>query len=115
MSDALGVLCRKGPDSNGTKRPRPPQQGVDKQHLSWDRVSVLGTLAGDWRPVGGDVPARLETVVGGNHKTGVDRRVSPVHTIGYVPALDGVRAVAIIAVLLLHGGVSWAQGGYLGV
>ncbi|MGO9558449.1 MAG: acyltransferase family protein [Acidimicrobiales bacterium] len=31
------------------------------------------------------------------------------------PALDGLRAVAVIAVLLFHGGVSWAQGGYLGV
>jgi len=35
--------------------------------------------------------------------------------LGYQPALDGVRAVAILAVLLYHGGVSWAQGGFLGV
>jgi len=35
--------------------------------------------------------------------------------LAYQPALDGVRAVAIIAVLLYHGGVSWAQGGFLGV
>jgi peptidoglycan/LPS O-acetylase OafA/YrhL len=30
-------------------------------------------------------------------------------------ALDGVRAVSIIAVLLYHGGVAWAGGGFLGV
>lgn len=30
-------------------------------------------------------------------------------------ALDGLRALAIIAVLLFHGGVGWAQGGFLGV
>lgn len=31
------------------------------------------------------------------------------------PALDGVRAVAVVVVLLFHGGVSWLPGGWLGV
>jgi peptidoglycan/LPS O-acetylase OafA/YrhL len=35
--------------------------------------------------------------------------------IGYVPALDGVRALAVIAVLAFHGGMPWASGGFLGV
>jgi peptidoglycan/LPS O-acetylase OafA/YrhL len=34
---------------------------------------------------------------------------------GYVPALDGVRALAVAAVLGFHGGVSWLGGGFLGV
>jgi len=34
---------------------------------------------------------------------------------GYVPALDGVRALAVAAVLVYHGGFSWAPGGFLGV
>jgi peptidoglycan/LPS O-acetylase OafA/YrhL len=33
----------------------------------------------------------------------------------YQPGLDGLRALAIIAVLLYHGGVPWAGGGFLGV
>ncbi|MGI8936826.1 MAG: acyltransferase family protein [Iamia sp.] len=33
----------------------------------------------------------------------------------YVPALDGLRAVAVVGVMLFHGGVSWVSGGYLGV
>ncbi len=35
--------------------------------------------------------------------------------IPYEPSLDGVRGLAVAAVLLYHGGVSWASGGYLGV
>jgi peptidoglycan/LPS O-acetylase OafA/YrhL len=35
--------------------------------------------------------------------------------VSYMPALDGLRAVAVIAVLLYHGQVSWARGGYFGV
>ncbi len=33
----------------------------------------------------------------------------------YIPALDGIRALAVGAVLLYHGDVSWAPGGFLGV
>jgi peptidoglycan/LPS O-acetylase OafA/YrhL len=33
----------------------------------------------------------------------------------YVPAIDGLRAVAVIGVVLFHGGVSWLPGGFLGV
>jgi peptidoglycan/LPS O-acetylase OafA/YrhL len=35
--------------------------------------------------------------------------------LAYQPGLDGLRALSIIAVLLYHGGVSWARGGFLGV
>jgi peptidoglycan/LPS O-acetylase OafA/YrhL len=34
---------------------------------------------------------------------------------GYEPALDGIRAFAVAAVLLYHAGETWAIGGYLGV
>src|SRR5687768_6802538 len=33
----------------------------------------------------------------------------------HVPALDGVRAVAVVAVLAFHGGLPGASGGFLGV
>jgi len=33
----------------------------------------------------------------------------------YLPALDGLRAFAVLAVMLYHGDVTWARGGFLGV
>jgi len=34
---------------------------------------------------------------------------------GYVPGLDGIRAIAVLGVLLYHGDLTWMQGGFLGV
>jgi peptidoglycan/LPS O-acetylase OafA/YrhL len=34
---------------------------------------------------------------------------------GYKPALDGVRAVAVLSVIAYHFGAGWAPGGFLGV
>ncbi|HEX2912573.1 MAG TPA: acyltransferase family protein [Chloroflexia bacterium] len=33
----------------------------------------------------------------------------------YIPGLDGLRAIAVIAVLLYHADLAWFQGGFLGV
>jgi peptidoglycan/LPS O-acetylase OafA/YrhL len=33
----------------------------------------------------------------------------------YQPALDGVRAVAVMMVLFFHAGFGWMGGGYVGV
>ena len=35
--------------------------------------------------------------------------------IRYIPAIDGLRAVAVVAVILYHLGFSWIPGGFLGV
>ena len=35
--------------------------------------------------------------------------------IRYIPAIDGLRAIAVIAVILYHLGFSWIPGGFLGV
>ena len=46
---------------------------------------------------------------------GTETRPEEPVKMGYQPALDGLRAVAVAAVLLFHLGVSWMPGGYLGV
>jgi len=34
---------------------------------------------------------------------------------GYQPALDGLRALSVIAVILYHAGIQWIPGGFIGV
>lgn len=42
----------------------------------------------------------------------MNQEVAP---LGRVPSLDGIRAVAVVLVLLFHAQVSWMPGGYVGV
>ena len=35
--------------------------------------------------------------------------------IQYIPAIDGLRALAVIAVMFYHLGFTWIPGGFLGV
>jgi peptidoglycan/LPS O-acetylase OafA/YrhL len=44
-----------------------------------------------------------------------DAPASPARRIPYQPALDGLRALAILTIMLFHGQVPWPRGGYLSV
>src|ERR1700677_4760110 len=35
--------------------------------------------------------------------------------LSYIPALDGVRAFAVVGVMAYHGGIPWLPAGFLGV
>ncbi len=40
---------------------------------------------------------------------------APTPSLGYLPALDGIRAIAVLAVMIFHSAVPWLPGGFLGV
>ncbi|MCB0951246.1 MAG: acyltransferase, partial [Microthrixaceae bacterium] len=44
-----------------------------------------------------------------------NRRNGGSDALGYEPSLDGLRAVAVVAVLFFHARFSWIPGGFLGV
>lgn len=54
-------------------------------------------------------------VVDGGPSVVVGGDVRGARTLEYQPALDGLRALAVGAVMAYHGDVAWMRGGYLGV
>ena len=81
-------------------------------------AALARTLDDSPRPSDGSsaepaAPTRRELRRGGNR---LPRGVGAASgRLGYQPALDGIRAFAVAAVLLYHAGQSWAIGGFLGV
>src|ERR687890_2486889 len=51
----------------------------------------------------------------GSHRRAGATPGTPDVRLPYSPGLDGLRALAVIAVLLYHAGLSWIPGGFLGV
>ena len=37
------------------------------------------------------------------------------NSLNYMPGLDGLRAIAVVAVIIYHANKSWLTGGFLGV
>ena len=57
----------------------------------------------------------MATTTPRSHSKGTPVRLTPPTRFDYRPGLDGVRALAVVAVLLYHVDVTWIPGGFLGV
>jgi peptidoglycan/LPS O-acetylase OafA/YrhL len=66
----------------------------------------LSQFVADIAAARADPPSETAPAANGHHP----RRLIPQE-----PALDGIRAIAVAAVLCFHAGFSWATGGFLGV
>ena len=60
----------------------------------------------------GDTGERMSDVTYGRPRT---RRADNLSQVPYLPGLDGMRALAVIAVLVYHANTEWLSGGFLGV
>jgi peptidoglycan/LPS O-acetylase OafA/YrhL len=47
--------------------------------------------------------------------TTAPRATAYTQPVPYLPGLDGLRALAVIAVIVYHGNATWLRGGFLGV
>src|SRR5580692_8425835 len=84
-------------------------------------------MAPRWRPEaptgvcdnGGSSGARLAeptlTEPGGQERMQDDESAVSHTCLAYLPGLDGVRALAVVAVMLFHGGIPHMAGGFMGV
>ena len=103
-----GVDSLEVPGGRRARRER--TEGVD-EHASVDWV----TLA-EAKPVGALVAEAPDRPRRGPTPWPALPPPSPARSrLPHFPGLDGLRGVAVVAVLLFHGGFSWAVGGYLGV
>jgi peptidoglycan/LPS O-acetylase OafA/YrhL len=68
-------------------------------------------------------PPAMPSTIGGGHPLPSPPAPAPPDpdaprqgpNLSYIPALDGVRAVAVLGVMAFHGGISWLPAGFLGV
>ena len=88
--------------------PRVIGQGGDVVSTVPGRASGGGASGGG--ASGGGLPAG--PAAGGG---GAGTVVTDPGSLAHMPALDGLRTVAVVGVLLFHGQFAWAKGGFLGV
>lgn len=81
--------------------------------VSWTRRTIFTTLG-----LSMSVITRSKHVASSSrsaNRTQPPQRETPTPKLKYQPSLDGIRAIAVMAVLVFHGSAPWLPGGFLGV
>lgn len=91
--------------------PRGPRRAPDNQ-APHERPRA-DRRAGESRR--GPVPHRTPTNKGAHTNNAAKEQAPARPKSRYIPALDGLRTLAVVAVVLYHLNLTWAQGGLLGV
>ena len=123
-----GPRCR--PTAGSSRRsPEGPPSGADAAapltHADHPARRRLAATVGSPRPAAArrarpdaDVGASLRAGRGARPPDAGRRRsggAAPARPFGHQPGLDGLRALAVIVVILYHGGFPWIHGGWIGV
>ena len=115
-------MRRRGPDPGKNPGDRRKHSSVDLIFWEWrekqpeepepetTEAPRKSRSAGAWRAVAG-LLRRINNTGKNESPTGRPGGT----TLSYLPGLDGMRALAVIAVLLYHAGLAWVPGGFLGV
>ena len=115
-------IRRRGPDPGRNPGDRGKHSSIDLILWEWrekhpeepepetTEVPKKNRAAGVWSAVAG-LLRRINNTGKNESPTGRPGGT----TLSYLPGLDGMRALAVIAVLLYHAGLAWVPGGFLGV
>lgn len=100
--------------------PRGPRRALDNQAPHERPRADRRTGESRRGPVPHRTPANKDahaakTNTGATRSSAADKQAPARPKSRYIPALDGLRTLAVVAVVLYHLNLTWAQGGLLGV
>ena len=103
------------PQSSPRGRRRTAEAQTPHERPQSERRISEPRRAADARPAPGGKNSRAHAKPGAGRASAAGQQTPARPKSRYIPALDGLRTLAVVAVVLYHLNLTWAQGGLLGV